>query len=146
MVMAYRKIKPYQMTEVELRQLWSDTYCNAPIITFDGISVKFYSNMFDHVFYESANRILKDKSILSFNRCEKMLWIKDTLEDGSAILKQGWDKKTKTYDSSRRVALIKGDYVVVILLYASKKARFISAYQIEDSENLAKFLNGPDWT
>jgi len=144
--MAYRKIKPYQMTEVELRQLWSDTYCNAPIITFDGISVKFYSNMFDHVFYESANRILKDKSILSFNRCEKMLWIKDTLEDGSAILKQGWDKKTKTYDSSRRVALIKGDYVVVILLYASKKARFISAYQIEDSENLAKFLNGPDWT
>lgn len=144
--MAYKKIKSFLMTEAELRQLWSDTYCNSPITTFDGIKVKFYSNMFDHAFFENYNRIEKDKSILSLNRCEKMFWIKDTLEDSSAILKQGWISKTKTYDNNRRVALVKENYVVIILIYAVKKARFISAYEINDDDNLKLFLGGPDWT
>ena len=144
--MVYKKIKSFMMSETELRQLWSDTYCNSPITTFDGIKVKFYSNMFEHAFFESYNRIEKDKSILSLNRCEKMLWIKDTLEDSTSILKQGWINKTKTYDNNRRVALVKENYVVIILIYAVKKARFISAYEINDDENLKLFLQGPDWT
>ena len=64
-----------------------------------------------------------------------MLWIKDTLEDPAAILKQGWNNKTKTYEKNTRVALVKGNYIVVILIYASLKARFITAYQIEDKKN-----------
>ena len=48
--MAYKKIKSYLMSEAELRQLWSETYCNSPIKTFDGIKVKFFSNMFEHAF------------------------------------------------------------------------------------------------
>jgi hypothetical protein len=143
--MAYNKIKSYLMSEAELRQLWSDTYCNSPVTTFDGIKVKFYSNMFEHAFFESYNRIEKDKSILSLNRCEKMLWIKDTLEDSKAVLKQGWIKKTKTYDNNRRVALVKENYVVIILIYAIKQARLISAYEINDDDNLKLFLEGPDW-
>jgi len=144
--MAYKKIKSYQMKEAELRQLWSDTYCNASILTYDGIEVKFYSNMFKHAFFESYNRQEKDKSILSLNRCEKMFWIKDALEDSSAILKQGWINKTKTYDNNRRVALVKENYVVIILIYSVKKARFISAYEINNVNNLKLFLGGPDWT
>ena len=144
--MAYKKIKSYKMTEAELRQLWSDTYCNDPIITYDGIEVKFYSNMFNHAFFESYNRKEKDKLILSLNRCEKMFWIKDTLEDSSAILKQGWINKTKTYDNNRRVAFVKGNYVVIILIYSVKKARFISAFEINNVDNLKLFLGGPDWT
>lgn len=144
--MAYKKIKSYLMSESELRQLWSDTYCNSTITTFDGIKVKFYSNMFEHAFFESYNRIENDKSILSLNRCEKMLWIKDTLEDSTALLKQGWIKKTKTYDNNRRVALVKENYVVIILIYEVKKARFISAYEINNDDNLKLFLEGPDWT
>lgn len=143
--MAYTKIKSYKMSEPELRQLWSDTYCNAPVITFDEIEVKFYQNMFDHAFYESDNHKEKDKSLLSLNRCEKMLWIKDTLEDNSSIIKQGWINKTKSYDNTRRVALVKGNYVVIIQIYARKKAKFITAYQIEDAGNLEKFKDGPDW-
>jgi len=42
--------------------------------------------MFDHAFFESANRKAKDKSVLSLNRCEKMMWVKDTLNDSLAIL------------------------------------------------------------
>lgn len=146
--MAYKKIKSHLMKEAELRQLWSETYCDSakPIVTFDGITVQFFSSMFDHAFYESANRQAKDKSVLSLNRCEKMLWIKDTLEDNTAVLKKGWDSKTKSYDGSRRVTLIKDNYVVVIIVFGDKKARFLTAYQIDNDENLAKLHASPDWT
>ena len=63
--MAYKKIKPQYFTEEELREIWKTEYCNAPIVTFDGISVKFYEDKFDHLFYESESRKLKDKYILS---------------------------------------------------------------------------------
>jgi hypothetical protein len=76
--------------------------------------VKFYEDMFDHCFYESDNRVQKDKSILSLNRLEKLLWIKDTLEDTTSLLKQGWDKDKKKYVANRRVALVKDNYVVII--------------------------------
>jgi len=74
-----------------------------------------------------------------------MLWIKDTLEDTTALLKQGWIYATKTYDNNRRVALVKDNYVVIIMIYAPRKARFVTAYQIENEETLKKFLAGPDW-
>ena len=51
--MAYKKIKSYNFSEEELRKMWSDIYCDKPILTFDNIEVYFYSNMFDHCFYES---------------------------------------------------------------------------------------------
>ena len=101
--------------------------------------------MFDHAFFESADRKAKDKSILSLNRCEKMLWIKDALEDPDAILKKGWDAKKKSYDGSRRVALVKANFVVILLLFSTSVARFITAYQIDNEDNMQKLLAGPDW-
>ena len=143
--MAYKKIKSHRLTEVEMRKIWDDEYCTQQIFTFDSIQVKFYSGMFDHCFYESVNRLTKDKSVLSLNRLEKILWIKETLQDPEALIKQGWDNKNKIYDNQRRVAMVKGNYVVVIVIYAEKKARFITAFQIDDDENLKEFINGPDW-
>lgn len=147
MVKKYQKINSHKMTEEELRQLWSDTYCNSgnPIITFDNIPVKFYSNMFDHAFYESANRQEKDKSILSLNRCQKMLWIKDTLEDQTATLKQGWDRNSKKYRNNRRVAFIKDNYVVIIKLRINMQAIFVTAYELQDDDNISKIKQSPDW-
>ncbi len=143
--MAYKKIKSYLFTEIQLRQIWIEEYCIVDIFTFDSIQVKFYSEMFEHCFYESANRKAKDKSILSYNRLEKIYWIKDTLQDPTAILKQGWDKKNKKYDNQRRVAMVRGNYVVVISIYALGKARFITAFQIDNDNNLEDFMSGPDW-
>lgn len=145
--MPYQKIKSHKMSEAELRQLWALTYCTPsnPILTFDGIRVQFFSDMFNHAFYESSNRKAKDKSILSLNRCEKMFWIKDALADPAAILKKGWDSKTKSYDNSRRVTVVKGNYVVVLIIISDALARFVTAYQIDDDENLQKLLAGPDW-
>jgi len=143
--MVYKKIKPYQMTEPQLRQLWFDEYCDSVINikTFDNVEVKFYPSDFDHVFYESYNRRAKDKSIISFNRLEKIYWIKDVLEDNQAILKQGWDKVIKSYDNDRRVALVKGNYIVVIRFTGFEKARFVTAYEMQENED--KVLSSPDW-
>ncbi len=62
------------------------------------------------------------------------------------MLSQGWDNKNKTYNNSRRVNLIKGNYIVVIKIYADKKARFITAYEINNARNLQKIKDSPDWT
>ncbi len=145
--MAYKKIKSYNLSEAELRQLWADEYCDKenPIYTFDHVLVTFYSSMFDHIFYESANRRMRDKSVLSYNRLEKMLWIKEVLADPDAILKQGWDRDNKKYFDDRRVAMVKNNYVVIIRFTGVLKATLVTAYEMHDDENINKILESPDW-
>ncbi len=140
--MAYKKIKSYQLSEAEMRILWQQEYCSQKIFTFDGVRVQFYDDMFDHCFFESVNRQEKDKSVLSLNRLEKMLWIKDTLQDPDAIFKKGWDNGRKEYFEDRRVAIVKGNYVVIIRFIGLLKARFVTAYVKEDIENI---MNAPDF-
>ncbi len=140
--MAYRKIKSYELTEAALRLIWKSEYCQDPVSTFDGVLVYCYEDMFDHIFYESTNRQVKDKSILSLNRLEKIYWIKDTLQDGTAILKKGWDKGNKKYFNDRRVSIVKGNYVVIIRFTGLLKAKLVTAYWKEDIENI---LQGPDF-
>lgn len=140
--MAYKKIKSYNFSEEKLRQIWKDEYCRNDIETFDGVMVRFYEDMFDHIFFESADRIKKDKSILSYNRLEKMLWIKDTLQDKDAILKKGWDTKNKEYFKDRRVAIVKGNYVVIIRFTGKLKAKLVTAYEKNYIDNI---LNSPDF-
>jgi hypothetical protein len=150
--MAYSKLKPHKMDEAtretELRKLWKETYCDLakPIYTFDNILVKFYEDMFDHCFFESFDNIAKDKSILSLNRLEKLLWIKETLADTTSLLKQGWDKNKKKYVANRRVTLVKGNYIVIISINRLKtQARFITAYEIQNSDKVENIKNAPDW-
>lgn len=140
--MAYKKIKPQNFTEEQLRDIWKKEYCAAPIVTFDEVSVVFYEDKFDHLFFESENRKAKDKSILSYNRLEKIYWIKDTLQDPTAILKQGWDNDKKEYYKNRRLAIVKGNYVVIIRFTAKKKATIVTAYEKEDITNI---LKAPDF-
>jgi hypothetical protein len=141
--MPYQKLRG--KTIEEYCQIFIETYCNKknPIITFDDITVKFYSDMFEHAFYESANWKKGDKTLFSFNRAERILWIKDALEDSTAILKVGWDKENKSYNYSRRVAIVKNNYVVIIWIRSEKEAKFITAYEAYDS--ISSILSGPDW-
>lgn len=140
--MEYKKIKPQNFSEAELRKIWNEEYCQPDIYTFDNVRVLFFEEMFDHVFFESANRHAKDKSILSFNRLEKIHWIKDTLRDPDAILKKGWDSIKKVYFENRRVAIVKGNYVVIIALTGYLKANFVTAYEKDDITNI---LQAPDF-
>lgn len=140
--MVYKKIKSYQLSEAEMRKIWVHEYCQEEIETFDGVMVKFYADMFDHIFYESRDRIEKDKSILSLNRLEKMLWIKEVLQDSSAILKKGWNAKDKEYYKDRRVAIIRNNYVVIIRFTGMLKAKLVTAYEKDDITNI---LTSPDF-
>ena len=38
--MEYRTIKPYKLSEEELREIWRTEYCQEDIITFDHILVR----------------------------------------------------------------------------------------------------------
>lgn len=140
--MEYKKLKPQNMSEADLRQLWKEVYCETEIKTFDNVLVKLYEDMFDHVFYESADRLEKDKSILSYNRLEKMLWIKDVLMDSTAILKMGWNTKDKEYFKDRRLAIVKGNYVVIIRFTGLLKAKLVTAYEKTEIDNI---LESPDF-
>ena len=140
--MDYRRIKPQNYTEEQLRELWRIEYCEQSVYTFDHALVRFYEDMFDHAFYESENRKRKDKSILSYNRLEKIYWIKAALQDENAILKKGWDNQGKAYFKDRRVAIVKGNYVMIIRFTGLLKAKFVTAFEKEDISNI---LSGPDF-
>lgn len=140
---------PYQLIKNksidEYKQMFISEYCNnQSITTFDNIKVKFYPEDFDHAFYTSSDWIVKDKSVFSTSRAEKILWIKEALNDGNAILKQGWDNKRKQVDPTRRVAVVNKNYIVVIKILNSK-ARFITAYVVGYYNKLRKILSTPDW-
>lgn len=140
--MEYKKIKPQNLSEAELRKIWSEEYCQKEIYTFDNVRVLFFDEMFDHVFFESSNRFMKDKEILTLNRLEKIHWIHDTLKDPDAILKKGWDAKKKEFYKDRRVAIVKGNYVVIIRFIGHLRAKLVTAYEKNDIENI---LNNPDF-
>lgn len=136
-------------TETDLRKIWSEEYCRKVIITHDGIRVHFYDSNFDHAFYESSVRNgsrnkPKSKDVFSPRRAARMMWIKDVLADKDAKMYVGYDSKTKGYTRSKRVSVVKGNYVVVIQLYKEDQANFITAYVADNSIN--KITNGPEWT
>ena len=111
------------------KNIFEAYYCKAPISTFDGILVFFKKNNFEHAFYESKNRRRKDKSLFSYKRANRIYWIKWVLENPSAELYKGYNHKTKSYDSSRRIAVCVDNYTVVIeLTKKGDKANFITAY------------------
>ena len=139
----------YQITKLPdaaaYRALYVQTYCNpqSPVFTFDGMKVKFFPDRFDHAFFESNNRRQADKSLFSTTRAERILWIKDTLQDPTADLRVGWDSNTKSYDKSFRVAVVKHNYVVIILIQPGNVAKFITAYVADNS--IGKILGSPPW-
>lgn len=136
-------------TVEDLRKIWAEEYCRKVIKTHDGIRVHFYDSSFYHAFYESSVRNgssnkPKSKDIFSPRRAARMMWIKDVLADKDAKMYVGYDSKAKCYTRSKRVSVVKGDYVVVIQLYKEDQARFITAYVADNS--IDKIKSGPEWT
>ena len=139
-------VKDY--TEEQLRTIWSEEYCRKVIMTHDGIRVHFYDSNFDHAFFESSVRNKgvgkkKSKDIFSPRRAARMMWIKEVLADKKAEMYVGYESKKKGYSNSKRVSVVKGDYVVVIQIYADKQANFITAYVADNS--IDKIKGSPRW-
>ncbi|MCC5874986.1 MAG: hypothetical protein JJU11_02085 [Candidatus Sumerlaeia bacterium] len=135
--------------ESQYRAHFAAVYCTGPIVTHDGIMVTFRMKDFDHCMYESDRKTRVKLTTISKERSERIDWIKATLTDPSAELYEGWDKKKKKYDKSRRVAFVYEDYVVVISIQKPThegvmRAKFITAYCADNS--LAKIRSSPRWS
>ena len=122
--MSYPPFVTYK-SEAEYRKHFEQDYCSGTISTFDGIQVRFRKSDFDHCFFESF--LAKDDTF-SIRRAERIDWIKAVLEDRSAKLYVGWDKKKKRLDKKRRVAIVEDDYIVIVALTRKGNARFVTAF------------------
>lgn len=141
--MEYPPLVKYQPIE-EYRRHYETTYCRDTIITFDGISVRFRKDRFNHCFFESSKRN-QEKDTFSQLRAERIDWIKAALQDSSAELYVGWDRKKKTFDNSHRVAVVVQDYVVVIRLTGQQKADFVTAYVADSQRTIERIKKSPKW-
>jgi len=134
-------------TVAEYRAHYERIYCRGTIMTFDGIRVHFSPTNFGHMFYESSARN-GCKDIFSLVRARRIDWIKLTLEHPKASLFDGWNKGVDKYDSSRRVAVVYEDFVVIIELKLKSegafKAKFVTCYQADNSIN--KIRQSPKWS
>ena len=138
-------------TAAEYRLHYENIYCRAPIVTFDGIAVRFRTRDFNHCFFESSRRD-STKDLFSAMRAERMDWITAALKDPNAELYCGWDKKRRRYDRSRRVAVVMGDYVVIIALTSPTTATFVTAFAADTPacagrpSTIDQIRKGPKWT
>lgn len=134
-------------TVAEYRSHYERVYCRGNIHTFDGIRVYFSAGKFGHMFYESTARDGR-KDVFSPVRAQRIDWIKATLEHPEAALFEGWDKTTRQYDATRRVAVVYEDFVVVIAMGlkqdGSLKANFVTCYQVDNS--IGKIRSSPAWS
>ena len=137
---------PYRIYETEREYClhFSQVYCSGPIMTFDGIAVRFRKNDFIHCCFESSKRNeIKDR--FSPERAKRIDWIKTALQDPAAELYIGWDCTKKSYDDERRVCVVVGEFVVVIQLLDAKTAKFITAYYAGNGETIEKIRRSPKW-
>lgn len=134
-------------TVAEYRAHYERAYCRANIQTFDGIRVFFGASKFGHMFYESTTRDGR-KDVFSPVRAQRIDWIKSTLEHPNADWFEGWDKGSQAYDSTRRVAVVYEDFVVVVAMGlkrdGSLKANFVTCYQADNS--IGKIRTSPLWS
>lgn len=134
-------------TPTEYRLHYERVYCRGNIQTFDGIRVYFSTSKFGHAFYESS-ACNGYKDVFSKVRAQRIDWIKATLEHPEAALFGGWDKSSRQYDATRRVAVVYEEFVVVIAmrlkLDGSLKANFVTCYQADNS--MKKIRSSPQWS
>jgi hypothetical protein len=131
--------------EAEYRSHFLSAYVGQAHFTVDHIRVRFYSEHFDHAFFESSNRKLPTKDTFSRDRAERMPWIAATLSDPNALLVAGWLKAQNTYTHDRRACILANQYNVVIRLgKAPNTATFVTAYPLSPTTS-AKILTAPAW-
>lgn len=134
-------------SEAEYKQYFIDNYCNkCPVITFDGLPVMFYPDMFEHAFYKRAKpKWRAPKDCVDSDRCERLPWIKAVLEDRTIVPKQGYDKARHKYDNTRRIAFLAPNNYLVVIRNVGAKWRFVTAHLVDNQDTANKILSSPVW-
>lgn len=119
-------------------------YCNASVVTFDGIAVRFFPKMFDHAFYRDSTPTARDKANFDLQRARRMEWIKAVLADSSIELY----RRVMSNSKVRRIALEPTARYAVIIQIDNRnlsRARFITAYVVDSNSALTKMRSNPRW-
>ncbi|KIC43849.1 hypothetical protein RA28_19685 [Ruegeria sp. ANG-S4] len=132
--------------EAAYRAHFNANFVHAEVTTHHGIRVHFKEADFGHAFFESTQRNgVKDQ--FSADRSQRMDWILHTINDANADWYKGWIRRTKTYDSTRSVAVACGDFVVVLRFHARRDgqlaANFMTCYFADNS--IGKIRQSPAW-
>lgn len=136
--------------EASYRNHFERVYCRGPVTTFDAIQVRFRRDQFFHCFFESSRRD-GTKDQFSRVRAERIDWIKAALEDPDSERFLGWDRIRRRYDTKRRVAVVLGNYVVVISMTRKTSAQFITAFLADSTgergqySTIEKIHRSPKW-
>lgn len=135
-----------QYSEIaEYRRHYLRVYCSQPIATFDGIIVRFRRSAFEHAFFERSVRRSGAKDTFSLERARRVDWIATALGDPDAELYVGWDSLHKKFAQHRRVAIVCGNYVVVIAVVSANRADFVTAFVADSPSSLERIRRGPSW-
>ena len=107
----------------------------------------FYPEMFDHAFFKRKEKTWRSqKNQVDFERCKRMPWIEEVLNDSTIVPRQGYDKATGRNDSTRRVTLVSKERYVVVIRYIDKnKWAFVTAYIIDNERTYRQLMNAPRW-
>lgn len=134
-------------TEAEYKQYFVDNYCNkSPLLTWDGLPVEFYPEMFEHAFYKRTTKAWKaKKDSVDFDRCKRMPWINEVLHDSTIVPRQGYDKARGKNDNNSRIALVSQEKYVVVIRNTGKSWRFVTAYLIDNIDTYNKLMSAPAW-
>jgi len=131
--------------EADYRKHYEYYYVNGPaVVTFDGITVKFYSNTFDHAFYRDSSRTSHDKGKFDRGRAERMDWIRVALEDRAL---ENF-RRVMPRGKVRRITLAyHGNYAIVTQIDSqdTTRARFITAYLVDSPSALIKMRSNSKW-
>lgn len=134
-------------TESEYKRYFVDHYCaNSPLLTWDGLPVEFHPDMFEHAFYKRTVKSWNaKKDCVDFERCKRMQWIEEVLQDSTIVPRQGYDKARGRNDNRRRVVLVSKEKYVVIIRRAGKSWKFVTAYLIDNDSTYYKLMSAPVW-
>jgi hypothetical protein len=98
--------------EREYKEYFRTNYVlKSPIVTFDGISVRFLDRNFEHSFFVKSSRSFGIKDRFSFQRAKRMDWISATLIDNSVELY----RRVMSNGTIRRIALNPAERYAVII-------------------------------
>jgi hypothetical protein len=133
--------------EEDYRKHYAATLCRTPVTTHDGIIVRFRPHYFNHAFSLSLQHN-RQKDSFSFERAERMDWIRPALTDPDAELYYGWDRDKGCIDYKSRVALVQENYMVIARLHKTMAGgvagEFVTAY-VGSASTLVKVRANPAW-
>lgn len=126
----------------------------SPLVTFDGMEIRFFKRNFFHAFFTQSMRGARKKDRFDTDRARRMDWIAAVLQDSTAELYRRVMRipqrpaRGTPKSALRRIALIPSErYAVVVDVETGnpKRASFVTAYVVDSDTALAKMRSNPRW-